>query len=49
MLFNSYIFVLAFLPIVLNGYFGLNHFHKYTAEKLFLTIASLFFFGFFTW
>lgn len=49
MLFNSYIFVLAFLPIVLIGYFGLNHFHKYGAAKIFLIIASLFFYGYFNW
>ena len=49
MLFNSYIFVLAFLPIVLMGYFGLNHFHKYTAAKVFLILASLFFYGYFNW
>lgn len=49
MLFNSYIFVLAFLPIVLIGYFGLNHFRKYTAAKVFLILASLFFYGYFNW
>lgn len=49
MLFNSYIFVLAFLPIVLIGYFGLNHFHKYTVAKVFLILASLFFYGYFNW
>ena len=49
MLFNSYLFVLAFLPIVLIGYFGLNHFHKYSAAKVFLIIASLFFYGYFNW
>ena len=49
MLFNSYIFVLAFLPIVLIGYFGLNHFHKYSAAKVFLILASLFFYGYFNW
>ena len=49
MLFNSYIFVLAFLPIVLIGYFGLNHFHKYSAAKVLLILASLFFYGYFNW
>lgn len=49
MLFNSYIFVLAFLPIVLIGYFELNHFHKYGAAKVFLILASLFFYGYFNW
>ena len=49
MLFNSYIFVLAFLPIVLIGYFALNHFQKYSVAKVFLIIASLFFYGYFNW
>ena len=49
MLFNSYIFIFAFFPIVLLGYFGLNHFHKYTAAKFFLIIASLYFYGYFNW
>lgn len=49
MLFNSYIFVLALLPIVLIGYFGLNHFHKYSSAKVFLITASLFFYGYFNW
>lgn len=49
MLFNSYIFVFAFFPIVLLGYFGLNHFSKYQAAKIFLIIASLYFYGYFNW
>lgn len=47
MLFNSYVFVLLFFPIVLIGYFSLNHFHRYNCAKLFLMIASLFFYGYF--
>ena len=49
MLFNSYIFIFAFFPIVLLGYFGLNHFRKYTAAKVFLIAASLYFYGYFNW
>ena len=49
MLFNSYVFVLLFFPIVLLGYFGLNHFKKYEAAKIFLTGASLYFYGYFNW
>ncbi len=49
MLFNSYIFIFVFFPIVLLGYFGLNHFQKYTAAKIFLIIASLYFYGYFNW
>lgn len=49
MLFNSYIFVLAFFPIVLVGWFGLNHFKQYQAAKIFLIIASLVFYGYYNW
>lgn len=47
MLFNSYIFVLLFLPICLIGYFGLNHFRKYTLAQIFLLGMSLWFYGHF--
>lgn len=47
MLFNSYIFILVFLPLCLIGYFGLNHFHHYTAAQAFLLIMSLWFYGYF--
>ena len=49
MLFNSYVFILFFFPSVLIGYFGFNHFEKYTAAKVFLILASLFFYGYFNW
>ena len=49
MLFNSYIFVLAFFPVVLIGWFGLNHFKQYQAAKIFLIIASLVFYGYYNW
>ena len=49
MLFNSYIFVLAFFPIVLLGWFGLNHFKQYQAAKIFLILSSLFFYGYYNW
>ncbi len=49
MLFNSYVFVFAFFPIVILGYFGLNHFKQYKAAKIFLTGASLYFYGYFNW
>lgn len=49
MLFNSYIFIFLFFPVVLTGYFGLNHFGRYTASKVFLILASLFFYGYFNW
>ena len=49
MLFNSYIFVLAFFPIVLIGWFELNHLKQYQAAKVFLIVASLFFYGYANW
>lgn len=47
MLFNSYIFVLLFLPVCLVGYFGLNRFKWYKASQLFLLLMSLWFYGYF--
>ncbi len=47
MLFNSFIFILLFLPVCLTGYFGLNHFHRYTSAKAFLLGMSLWFYGYF--
>ena len=36
MLFNSYIFILIFLPLVLLGWYGLNKLQKYQLAQLFL-------------
>jgi len=47
MLFNSYIFVLFFLPVALIGYYGLNYFGKYQTGKVFLTGMSLWFYAYF--
>ncbi|MCH5261395.1 MAG: MBOAT family protein [Lachnospiraceae bacterium] len=47
MLFNSYIFVFLFFPICLLGYYGLVHFHKAEAAKVFLIAMSLWFYGYF--
>ena len=47
MLFNSYIFILLFLPLCLIGYFGLNHFGKDTLAQVFLFGMSLWFYGYF--
>ena len=47
MLFNSYIFVLFFLPVCLLGYFGLNRFRCYKASQLLLLVMSLWFYGYF--
>ena len=44
MLFNSFLFIFCFLPIVLVGFFGLARIsHKLAAG--WLTVASLFFYG----
>ncbi len=46
MLFNSYIFVFVFLPLVLLGWWGLRH----TRGRLvFLTLASYLFYGWWDW
>ena len=47
MLFNSYIFVLVFLPLCLIGYFGLNHRKHYTLAQIFLLAMSLWFYAYF--
>ena len=47
MLFNSFVFILLFLPICLIGYFGLNRFGKYNSAKAFLLGMSLWFYGYF--
>lgn len=47
MLFNSYIFVFIFFPICLLGYYVLLHFKQEMAAKIFLTIMSFWFYGYF--
>lgn len=47
MLFNSYVFVLLFLPLCILGYFGCNHFGKQRLGKMFLLGMSLWFYGYF--
>lgn len=47
MLFNSYFFLLLFLPLVLLGYYGLNKIKKYKASNWFLIGMSLWFYGFY--
>ena len=46
MLFNSYLFIFAFLPAALVLYYGLNHFGQYTAAKAGLIAFSLLFYGY---
>ncbi len=47
MLFNSYIFILIFLPLTLLGYYILNHFKRYEMSKAFLAGMSLWFYAYF--
>lgn len=47
MLFNSYIFVLLFLPLTLIGYYVLNHFKKYRLASVYLLLMSLWFYAYF--
>lgn len=47
MLYNSYIFVLFFLPASLIGYFTLNKFGKYQSAKGYLILMSFWFYGYF--
>jgi alginate O-acetyltransferase complex protein AlgI len=46
MLFNSPIYIFLFLPIVVVVYFILNKFHLLVAGKIWLVLASLFFYGY---
>ncbi len=47
MLFNSATFLFVFLPVVLLGWYGLNHFGLNRTALCFLSAASLFFYGYF--
>ena len=46
MLFNSYLFVLVFLPLSVLGYFALNRLKHYRAAEVFLLGMSLWFYGY---
>lgn len=46
MLFNSYVFVLLFLPLTLLGYFILNHYGWYKAAICELAIMSFVFYAY---
>lgn len=45
MLFNSFVFILLFLPIVLFIYYFLGKYFSYELSMLWLVVASLFFYG----
>ncbi len=46
MLFNSYIFVLIFLPLFILGYFAFNHFKQYRLAMVFMLGMSLWFYAY---
>lgn len=43
MQFNSYLFIMLFLPSCLAGYFGLHHMGKKEGARMFLAAMSLLF------
>ncbi len=47
MYFNSAIFLFVFLPLTLAGWYLLNHFKIYRGALVFLSLASLVFYGYF--
>ena len=47
MIFNSYIFVLLFLPMSVIGYYTINKFKKYALAEVYLISMSLWFYGYF--
>lgn len=47
MLYNSYIFILCFLPLTLAGYYFLNNRKKYQLALIWLFLMSLWFYGYF--
>lgn len=47
MLFNSFVFIFAFLPIVFVGYYALNRYKNSNLAMLWLAAGSLFFYGYF--
>lgn len=49
MLFNSYIFILLFLPMTLILYFYLNKNNKDQLSLTFLTVMSLIYYGYYDW
>ncbi len=45
MIFSTYRFIFLFLPVTSFGYFILNRFRYYSVAKIWLIIASLYFYG----
>ena len=46
MVFSSYVFIFAFLPVVFLGFYVLRVFGQNTLAKVFLLLGSLFFYAF---
>lgn len=49
MIFSSWQFILVFLPVTLLGYFLLNRSRKLVLGKVWLVLASLFFYAYWNW
>lgn len=49
MLFNSYVFLMAFLPVVWLVFFGLNRLGKFRLATIALIVASFVFYGYQDW
>ena len=49
MLFNSYVYILAFLPIVVIGYYLIGSQGRHRISISWLVAASLFFYGWWNW
>lgn len=49
MVFSSYVFVFAFLPLTMVGYFTLSKVRSAIPQRVFLVIASLVFYAWFDW
>ncbi len=47
MVFSSYVFIFAFLPVVLSVYYALSRLKNGIYQRLFLIAASLFFYGYY--
>lgn len=45
MIFSTYTFILIFLPIVFSVYFVLNRYKQHTIAKIWLVVASLYFYA----
>lgn len=46
MLFNSYIFIFLFLPLVLLGYYGLNYLKQNKLALVYVVVMSFWFYGY---